>query len=84
MLIHDGIILNRLKHRVISISLIVLVTIFYNEFLVYEVQKFKWAIRECSTCVKILLVADPQILGEKNENYFGAWLARWDSDRYNS
>lgn len=45
-------------------------------------QKFKWVVRECSACVKILLVADPQILGEKNENYFGAWLARWDSDRY--
>jgi len=38
--------------------------------------------RECSECVKILLVADPQILGEKYENYFGSWIARWDSDRY--
>ncbi|KYQ52305.1 DNA polymerase beta [Trachymyrmex zeteki] len=37
--------------------------------------------RECSECVKILLVADPQILGEKYENYFGSWIARWDSDR---
>ncbi|KAL0113815.1 hypothetical protein PUN28_011270 [Cardiocondyla obscurior] len=73
---------NRLKHRVISISIIVLATIFYNEFLVYEVQKFKWVMRECSECVKILLVADPQILGEKYENYFGSWIARWDSDRY--
>lgn len=73
---------NRLKHRVISIGIIVLVTIFYNEFLVYEVQKLKWTMRECSECVKILLVADPQILGEKYENYLGSWIARWDSDRY--
>ncbi|XP_011258011.1 uncharacterized protein LOC105252368 [Camponotus floridanus] len=73
---------NRLKHRIISIGFIILVTIFYNEFLVYEVQKFKWAMRECSECVKVLLVADPQILGEKYENYFGSWVARWDSDRY--
>ncbi|XP_015110716.1 metallophosphoesterase 1 homolog isoform X3 [Diachasma alloeum] len=29
-----------------------------------------------------LRMEDPQILGEKNENYFGAWFARWDSDRY--
>lgn len=71
-----------MKHRIISIGVIVLATIFYNEFLVYEVQKFKWAMRECSDCVKILLVADPQILGEKYENYFGSWIARWDSDRY--
>lgn len=75
-------VLNRLKHRIISLSVIVLTTIFYNEFLVYEVQKLKWAMRECSECVKILLVADPQILGEKYENYFGSWIARWDSDRY--
>ncbi|XP_012538134.1 uncharacterized protein LOC105837698 [Monomorium pharaonis] len=73
---------NRLKHRVIAISIIVLVTIFYNEFFVYEVQKLKWARRECLECVKVLLVADPQILGEKYENYFGSWIARWDSDRY--
>lgn len=72
-----------MKHRIISIGVIILGTIFYNEFLVYEVQKLKWAMHECSECVKILLVADPQILGEKYENYFGSWLARWDSDRYN-
>ncbi|KAL6267379.1 hypothetical protein P5V15_000454 [Pogonomyrmex californicus] len=73
---------NRLKHRVIPIGIIVLMTIYYNEFAVYEVQKFKWAMRECSECVKVLLVADPQILGERFENYFGSWIARWDSDRY--
>ncbi|XP_076162815.1 metallophosphoesterase [Ptiloglossa arizonensis] len=73
---------NRLKNRVIAIGFLVLITVIYNEFLVYGIQKIKWSLRECSECVKVLLVADPQILGEKSENYFGAWIARWDSDRY--
>ncbi|XP_035731788.1 uncharacterized protein LOC118445872 isoform X2 [Vespa mandarinia] len=73
---------NRLKHKMICIGTIILATIIYNEYFVYEIQKFKWALRDCKDCVKVLLVADPQILGEKNENYMGSWLARWDSDRY--
>lgn len=73
---------NRFKNRAITIGLVVLAAIFYNEYLVYEIQKFKWSVRECSECVKVLLVADPQILGERHENYLGSWLARWDSDRY--
>lgn len=64
----------------ICIGIIIFATILYNEFLVYEIQKFKWALRDCKDCVKVLLVADPQILGEKNEDYTGSWLARWDSD----
>ena len=73
---------NRLKNRAIAIGFVVLVAVIYNEFLVYDVQKFKWSRRECSECVKVLLVADPQILGDKNEMYFGSWIAQWDSDRY--
>nr|XP_050848831.1 metallophosphoesterase 1 isoform X3 [Vespula vulgaris] len=73
---------NRLKHKMICIGIIIFASILYNEFLVYEIQKFKWALRDCKDCVKVLLVADPQILGEKNEDYTGSWLARWDSDRY--
>lgn len=73
---------NRSKNRLISIGLVVIAAAIYNEFLVYEIQKFKWSLRDCSECVKVLLVADPQILGERNENYLGAWVARWDSDRY--
>ncbi|XP_015110714.1 metallophosphoesterase 1 homolog isoform X1 [Diachasma alloeum] len=73
---------NRTKYKLFVIALILGTTILYCEFLAYEIQRFKWAGRECNECVKILLVADPQILGEKNENYFGAWFARWDSDRY--
>lgn len=71
---------NRLKNRATVIGLIILATVIYNEFLIYDIQRLKWSLRECSECVKILLVADPQILGEKNENYFGSWIAQWDSD----
>lgn len=74
--------LYRLKNRAIAIGLLVLATVIYNEFSVYDIQKLKWSARECTECVKVLLVADPQILGEKNENYFGSWIARWDSDKY--
>ena len=61
--------------------MIVGLTVLYNEFIVYEIQSFKWSARNCEECVRVLLVADPQILGEKKENYLGAWFARWDSDR---
>lgn len=71
----------RLKHQMIIIGTIIFTSIIFNEYLVYEIQKFKWSLRDCKDCVKVLLVADPQILGEKNENYMGSWLARWDSDR---
>ncbi|XP_076618110.1 metallophosphoesterase [Colletes latitarsis] len=73
---------NRLKNRAIAIGFLVMVTAIYNELLVYDVQKFKWSVRECSECVKVLLVADPQVLGKTSENYFGALIAQWDSDRY--
>lgn len=73
---------NRLKNKVIAIGLLVLAVVIYNEFSVYDIQKLKWSVRECSECVKVLLVADSQILGQKNENYFGSWIAQWDSDKY--
>ncbi|XP_014250223.1 uncharacterized protein C630.12 [Cimex lectularius] len=51
------------------------------EFLLFEVQKLSWPENKCgglSDFHKILVVADPQILGENGEN----WIARWDSDRF--
>ncbi|XP_034936354.1 uncharacterized protein C630.12 isoform X2 [Chelonus insularis] len=73
---------NRIKQKLFIGAFILSITIFYNEYFVYELQKLHWATKDCEDCVKILLVADPQIIGEVNENYFGAWFARWDSDRY--
>uniref|UniRef100_A0A1B6LVI1 Calcineurin-like phosphoesterase domain-containing protein n=1 Tax=Graphocephala atropunctata TaxID=36148 RepID=A0A1B6LVI1_9HEMI len=53
----------------------------YNEFLVYFILSVMWPNVSCGTIQKlhtVLLVADPQILGEKSE----PWIARWDNDRY--
>ncbi|XP_008551437.1 metallophosphoesterase 1 homolog [Microplitis demolitor] len=72
----------RANQKFIIIAIILGITIFYNDYFAYEIQKFKWATKDCNQCVKVLFVADPQIIGEVNENYFGSWFARWDSDRY--
>ncbi|KAE9541860.1 hypothetical protein AGLY_003851 [Aphis glycines] len=56
-------------------------TIIYNEWLVYSLYASKWPSLYCGNekfCKTILLVADPQILGEERENV----LTRWDNDRY--
>ncbi len=31
--------------------------------------------------IRLLLVADPQLIGEKNEMPLLGWISRWDSDR---
>lgn len=56
-------------------------TIIYNEWFVYSLYARNWPTLFCGNekfCKKVLLVADPQLLGEERENL----LARWDSDRY--
>ncbi|XP_049529699.1 uncharacterized protein LOC125948068 [Anopheles darlingi] len=58
--------------------------IVYNEYLIHIYHSLQWSELQCETdsCVKVLLVADPQILG----NTFGKklyWpLANFDSDRH--
>lgn len=55
--------------------------ILFNEFLIYRIQKFKWSKIECinyENCIRILLIADPQILGNVNEKFY----ARLDNDRH--
>lgn len=56
-------------------------TVIYNEWLVYSLYANNWPTFYCGNekhCKTILLVADPQILGEEGQSL----LARWDSDRY--
>lgn len=54
----------------------------YNEWLSYLVCPLSWPSLSFTSTqqrfFKVLVVADPQILGEKNEKPF----ARWDNDRY--
>lgn len=64
---------------------ILLVNVFlltlYNEYIVYILKPLTtWPEIKCSfsKCIKLLVVADPQILGEINENV----LSRYDSDRF--
>lgn len=60
---------------------IITTAIIYNEWFIYSLYASKWPSLYCGNekfCKTILLVADPQILGEERENI----LTRWDSDRY--
>ncbi|XP_046677999.1 metallophosphoesterase 1-like [Homalodisca vitripennis] len=53
----------------------------FNEYLVYFFFSLTWPKVACGNIDKlhsVMLVADPQILGEKSEPF----IARWDNDRY--
>lgn len=68
-----------LVFRVLLINVFLLT--FYNEYIVYILKPLTtWPDIKCtfSKCIKLLVVADPQILGEINENI----LSRYDSDRF--
>ena len=57
--------------------------IFYNEIVVYFRHYVAWPEIEQAPILKILFVADPQIIGNKDQNNaFVTWIAKWDSDRY--
>uniref|UniRef100_A0A1S4J383 Calcineurin-like phosphoesterase domain-containing protein n=1 Tax=Culex quinquefasciatus TaxID=7176 RepID=A0A1S4J383_CULQU len=68
--------------RIYCIVLIIL--ILYNEVFIYVLQKFKWSSINCkdANCLRILLVGDPQILGENTGRRLYRGLANYDSDRY--
>jgi hypothetical protein len=57
------------------------------EYLTYYLQTLNWLSVECfeqspsDKCVKFLLVADPQLVGEALENSFNSFFSQWDSDR---
>ncbi|CAF4486561.1 unnamed protein product [Rotaria sp. Silwood2] len=62
-----------------------ILTIFINEILFYEWSRFYWpdieSLAKKPTVEKLLLVADPQLIGEKDEGLFGL-ITRKDADRY--
>lgn len=66
--------------------LVFIAAILYNEYIIFLFQSFKWANpKKCTNqlnCTKILLVADPQILGDMYDTNFYAPMAKFDSDRY--
>uniref|UniRef100_A0A2S2R8C9 Metallophosphoesterase 1 n=1 Tax=Sipha flava TaxID=143950 RepID=A0A2S2R8C9_9HEMI len=77
-----GLILYKLNEYIHYLLVFLLaLTIIYNEWFIYSLYASKWPYLYCGNekfCKNILLVADPQILGEERENI----LSRWDSDRY--
>ena len=63
--------------------MIILSVIFYNEIVVYFRYYAAWPELEQSPILKVMFVADPQILGnEDQDNAFVSLIAKWDSDRY--
>ena len=57
--------------------------ILYNEILVYFRYYTFWPEIKEAPVLKILFVADPQIIGNEDQNNaLVTWIAKWDSDRY--
>ncbi|XP_011295941.2 metallophosphoesterase 1 homolog isoform X1 [Musca domestica] len=56
----------------------------YNEILVYHFNRSSWQEINCrfENCTRMLLIADPQLLGLTYEKTILSGLARYDSDRY--
>lgn len=81
--------LRHFKRRIYNVSygkvgiLLVILFVLYIEIFSYYVNKKRWNYLSCSDpkkCLKILLVADPQIIG--HEKYYLTPLASYDSDRF--
>lgn len=62
---------------------VALITCIAVEFLSFWVVSSFWhlPVKLSTNTTVILLVADPQILGQNEPTLYG-WLSRWDSDRY--
>ncbi|XP_058062847.1 uncharacterized protein LOC131212826 [Anopheles bellator] len=58
--------------------------ILHNEYLIHIYHSLRWSELQCETdtCVKVLLVADPQILGNTFDKKLYWPLANFDSDRH--
>ncbi|CAD7088986.1 unnamed protein product [Hermetia illucens] len=79
-------VITRFLHRTL-VRLLITVTIVliaWNELFVYELHKLFWKSIECNSgnCTRILLVADPQLLGENFDKSIYKWIETADSDRY--
>ena len=75
------------RSKIRYLLIFIIAVVIYNEYLSYSLKRwFSWPTIRCSAssnCLKILLVADPQILGEQHETHFPSGsLMRLDSDRW--
>ena len=62
-------------------AMILVGVIFYNEYYAYYSAYASWPYEEEGESASVLLVADPQLQGLRDERHFGA-VTRWDADRY--
>ena len=67
-----------------SVLLLSIILLVYNEYTVYWLSYLKWpSVHDPKNdSIRLLLIADPQLIGENDEPWYQGWLARWDSDRY--
>uniref|UniRef100_A0A914CDV6 Calcineurin-like phosphoesterase domain-containing protein n=2 Tax=Acrobeloides nanus TaxID=290746 RepID=A0A914CDV6_9BILA len=73
--------LNLMKRTILTF--LIVGPLLWSEWLSLEWSTWLWDIPEAREhSVKILIVADPQLIGYQNEPYFVGWISRWDSDRY--
>ncbi|WKY04553.1 hypothetical protein Q1695_005509 [Nippostrongylus brasiliensis] len=72
------------KQFVFLYPVCVLLLVLWNESLIYYFCRFWWRIPEATSknSLGVLLVADPQLIGYKNEPHMVGPLTRWDSDRF--
>lgn len=86
------------KNKFQLVSILSFLLMLYNEVLVYWQAYLKWPqLHEQGLFnykngtrinnlderpIRLLLVADPQLIGENDEPWYFSWIARWDSDRY--
>ncbi|EDW74565.1 uncharacterized protein Dwil_GK21981 [Drosophila willistoni] len=75
-------VVNRLVCR--GFVVMTLLLIFFNEILIYYIAQSSWQNIDCKleNCTRMLLIADPQILGNSYDRSSHSPLARYDSDRY--
>lgn len=69
------------------VVLVALAMVFNNEYLCYVWCRLRWAsipnpTRDASSELRILLVADPQLVGFRDESPWFGFVTRWDCDRY--
>ncbi|KAL9914706.1 cell division control protein 1 isoform X2 [Glossina fuscipes] len=73
---------NKLLHRCLLFLTFILIC--FNEIIIYHVNRCSWQQIGCKVgnCTRILLIADPQLLGLTYSKTLYSGLARFDADRY--
>ncbi|XP_065367476.1 metallophosphoesterase 1 homolog isoform X1 [Calliphora vicina] len=76
----------RFANRLVTRTLLLLTLLLgaYNEIFIYYFNRTSWQEINCKldNCTRMLLIADPQLLGLTYDKSFYSGVARYDSDRY--